>query len=122
MPILDEFFAWLKSQKLVKNALDRDIKYALYRWQYRECYILDGRLGISNNCAERSIKPFVIDYKNFLFANTPRVSYTRYYVHIIETAEEHGLNIYEYLTSLFIRVQPTVIARRLKVFHLIALQ
>jgi hypothetical protein len=32
----------------------------------------DGRCEISNNRAERSIKPFVIDRKNFLFANTPR--------------------------------------------------
>jgi hypothetical protein len=32
---------------------------------------LDGRLEISNNRAERSIKPFVMGRKNFLFANTP---------------------------------------------------
>lgn len=35
-------------------------------------YLKDGRLEISNNRAERSIKPFVIDRKNFLFANTPK--------------------------------------------------
>ena len=34
-------------------------------------YLLDGHLDASNNIAERSIKPFVIDRKNFLFANTP---------------------------------------------------
>lgn len=35
-------------------------------------YLKDGRLEIDNNRAERSIKPFVIGRKNFLFANTPR--------------------------------------------------
>ena len=35
-------------------------------------YLKDGRLEISNNRAERSIKPFVIGRKNFLFAITPR--------------------------------------------------
>ena len=35
-------------------------------------YLKDGRLEISNNRAERSIKPFVIDRKNFLFANTSK--------------------------------------------------
>jgi transposase len=29
-------------------------------------------LELSNNRAERSIKPFVIGRKNWLFANTPR--------------------------------------------------
>ena len=32
-------------------------------------YLEDGRLEVSNNRAERSIKPFVMDRKNFLFAN-----------------------------------------------------
>ena len=35
-------------------------------------YLKGGRLEISNNRAERSIKPFVIDRKIFLFANTPK--------------------------------------------------
>ena len=35
-------------------------------------YLKDGRLEIDNNRAERSIKPFVIGRKNFLFASTPR--------------------------------------------------
>ena len=33
-------------------------------------YLEDGRLEISNNRAERSIKPFVMGRKNWLFANT----------------------------------------------------
>jgi hypothetical protein len=32
----------------------------------------DGRLELDNNRSERSIKPFVIGRKNWLFANTPR--------------------------------------------------
>jgi len=32
---------------------------------------LDGRLEFTNNRAERSIKPFVIGRKNWLFSNTP---------------------------------------------------
>lgn len=52
--------------------------------------------------AERSIKPFVIDRKNFLFANTPRGANASAIVFsIIETAKENGLNPYEYLTYIF---------------------
>jgi hypothetical protein len=52
--------------------------------------------------SERSIKPFVIGRKAWLFANTPRgarasaVTYS-----IVETAKENGLNPFLYLQHLF---------------------
>ena len=46
--------------------------YVLEQRKYLQNYLLDGRLRISNNRSERSIKPFVIGRKNFLFANTAR--------------------------------------------------
>ena len=39
--------------------------------KYLDNYLLDGRLEMTNNLAERSIKPFVMARKNFLFSNTP---------------------------------------------------
>jgi len=47
-------------------------RYALTRRLYLKRYLMNGRLELSNNRAEHSIKPFVIDRKNFLFANTAR--------------------------------------------------
>ena len=62
----------------------------------------DGRLEISNNRAERSIKPFVIGRKNWLFANTPRgAKASAIMFSIIATTTENGLNPYEYLTYVF---------------------
>ena len=61
--------------------------------------LLDGRLEATNNLAERSIKPFVIDRKNFLFANTPKgAEGSAVIFSLIETAKESGLNPFEYLT------------------------
>jgi hypothetical protein len=63
---------------------------------------MDGRLEISNNRAERSIKPFVIGRKNFLFANTPRgAKASAIMFSIIETAKENNLNPFAYLTYIF---------------------
>ena len=77
-------------------------RYALDQWKYLEHYLLDGRLEISNNRAERSIKPFVIDRKNFLFANTPRGAQASAIIFsLIETAKENGLNPYDYLVYIF---------------------
>jgi len=100
-PVLDEFWSWLNSQNLVKNNFGKAVAYTLSEWKYLVRYILDGRLEISNNRAERSIKPFVIDRKNFLFANTQRgAKASAVMFSIIETAKENGLNPYEYLTFL----------------------
>lgn len=66
-------------------------------------YLLDGRLEISNNRAERSIKPFVIDRKNFLFANTSRgARASAVMFSTIETAKENDLNPFDYLVNLFL--------------------
>ena len=56
-------------------------------------YLKDGRLELSNNRAERSIKPFVIDRKNFLFANTPKgATGSAVMFSLIQTAIENGLD------------------------------
>ena len=53
--------------------------------------------GILNR-AERSIKPFVMGRKNWLFANTPGGAQASAVIYsLIETAKENGLNPYQYL-------------------------
>ncbi len=102
-PVVEEFFAWLSALNYTpKSALGVAAHYTLGQWKYLERYLLDGRLEISNNRAERSIKPFVIDRKNFLFANTPRgAKASAIMFSIIETAKENGLDPFAYLTHIF---------------------
>ena len=72
--------------------------YLKEQWPYLARYLEDGRLELSNNRAERSIKPFVIGRKNFLFANTPLGARGSAVVYsLIETAKETGLDPYRYL-------------------------
>jgi transposase len=105
-PILDDFLSWLKkSDALPKTALGKAVKYTLDQWEYLVNYLLDGRCELSNNRAERSIKPFVIGRKNFLFADTVRGAKASAIIYsIIETAKENGLNPMNYLTYLFERM------------------
>jgi transposase len=104
-PVLDKFKEWLDKQAtavLPKSATGTAIGYCRNQWQKLTAFLLDGRLEIDNNRSERSIKPFVIGRKNWLFANTPSgatASATIYSV--IETAKENGLNPFTYLTYLF---------------------
>ena len=102
-PILDAFLAWVNSvPALPKSSLGKAIIYTKNQWPHLLHYLDDGRLELSNNRAERSIKPFVMGRKNFLFANTPlgaKGSATMY--SMIETAKENGLDPYRYLVYLF---------------------
>ena len=71
-PILDALLAWADSVSAApKSALGKALHYLKEQWPYLLRYLEDGRPELSNNGAERSIKPFVIGRKNFLFANTP---------------------------------------------------
>lgn len=104
-PLLDEFHSWLKRQRqqtIPKSAFGQAITYCLNQWDNLNHYLLDGRLEIDNNRAERSIKPFVIGRKNFLFSNTPRGAQGSAIIYsIIETAKENNLKPYNYLVYLF---------------------
>jgi transposase len=102
-PLIDELFMWLKPhQNMAKTPIGAAARYAFNQRKYLENYLLDGRLEISNNRAERSIKPFVINRKNFLFANTPRgAKASAVMLSIIETAKECGLNPFDYLVYIF---------------------
>lgn len=99
-PILDEFYSWvMRLHAAYKSLLGKAAHYTREQWPWLVNYLLDGRLEISNNLAERSIKPFVMGRKNFLFANTPRGAVTSAVIYsLIETAKENGLDPYRYLT------------------------
>ena len=101
-PILDAMFAWANSRTAApKSALGKAFHYLKEQWPYLTNYLKDGRLEISNNRAERSIKPFVIDRKNFLFANTLKgATGSAVMFSLIQTAIENGLDPYRYLTWL----------------------
>jgi transposase len=102
-PALEAFYAWLTSLSVLpKSGVGVARHYVLSQRKYLDRYLMDGRLEISNNRAERSIKPFVIDRKNFLFANTPRgAKASAVMFSLIETAKETGLDPFKYLVYVF---------------------
>jgi transposase len=66
-PIFLEFYKWVESlPALPKTLLGQAVGYSLSQKEYLKHYLEDGRLEISNNRAERSIKPFVIG-RNYVF-------------------------------------------------------
>jgi transposase len=103
--VLEEFKTWLDAKSITtapQSGVGKAVAYCINQWSKLNAFLLDGRLEIDNNRSERSIKPFVIGRKNWLFANSPagaKASATIY--SIVETAKENGLNPFEYLTYFF---------------------
>ena len=101
-PVSDAFFDWAGSlSALPKSLLGEAVHYALTQRKYLENVYLDGRLELSNNRAERSIKPFVQGRKQWLFSNTPNGAKSSAILYsIIETAKANHLNPFHYLRYL----------------------
>ena len=102
-PVMDEFFAWVGTIRTTpKSQLGKAVGYMLSQKKYLQNVLLDGRLELSNNRAERTIKPFVISRKNFLFANTVRGANAAAIIFsLVETAKETGIDPFEYLSYVF---------------------
>ena len=104
-PVLEAFLVWLQKTKeecVQKSHLGKAVDYCLNHWKELSNFLLDGRLELSNNRAERSIKSFVIGRKNFLFCITPRGAQASATIYsIVESAKENGLKPFEYLKYLF---------------------
>ncbi|TFE26250.1 IS66 family transposase [Cohnella luojiensis] len=105
LPIVEAYSTWLRQQKartLPKSLVGQAITYSSNQWEKLTAFLKDGRLEIDNNRSERSIKPFVIGRKNWLFANTPRGAKASAAIYsLIETAKENKLNPFQYLKYLF---------------------
>ena len=70
----------------------------LTHWQALNHYLLDGRLEIDNNRSERSIKPFVIGRKNWLFHGNDKGAKAGAILYsLIETCKAHQVDVFAWL-------------------------
>jgi transposase len=112
-PIAGSLFAWAESllrTNLPKSPIGIAANYTLSQRKHLENVFLDGRLELSNNRAERSIKSFVMGRKAWLFSATPEGATASSVMYsIIETAKENNLHPYHYLKFLLETLPNTTI-------------
>lgn len=105
LPLVEAYFVWLQKMKkevLPKSKLGEAIGYSLNQRIPLLVPFSTGNLEIDNNRAERSIKPFTIGRKNWLFSNSSKGADSSALIYsVIETAKENQLNVFEYLVHLF---------------------
>jgi len=99
-PLLDRFKRWLDdniNHVPPKSPIGRAMSYSLKYWNNLTRYLEDGRLEIDNNRAERSIKPFVIGRKNWMFHDSVKGAEAGAIIYsLIETCKVHTVEPYAY--------------------------
>lgn len=88
-----------------KSELAGAIRYARSRWGALTRYLDDGRLEISNNAAERAIRPLALGRKNWLFAGSDDGGERAAAIYTLtETAKLSGLDPEAYLRDVLGRI------------------
>lgn len=102
--IIEELFTYIHlfaTEVKSQGSFQKAILYALNHRKHFETVLTDGRLELSNNLAERSIKAIVMGRKNFLFSASVSGAQSAGIIQsLIETAKLNGLDASKYLTYL----------------------
>ncbi len=101
-PILHDYWELLESFEAENGTnLQKAQIYSLNQKQYLNAVLEDGALELTNNLAERTVKPFVMARKNFLFADTTKgADASALCFSILETAKRNDLDPFGYLLYL----------------------
>lgn len=102
--VVDFFEFCNKNQglSLPKSLLGRAFTYALNQRSTLETFLENPQIELTNNAAERAVKPFVIGRKNWLFCYSPAGAQSSAIIYsVIETAKANGLNPSAYLEDVF---------------------
>ena len=93
------------------SAIALAVDYAKNVWPELTTYLLSGYVEISNNIAERAVKPFVINRKVFMTAGSyDGARYSTLLFSIIRTARINDLNVSNYLAYVLNNLQTKNIA------------
>jgi len=113
-PLFDELETWLGAQlpKISgKSELAMAIRYAITRMKKMRSYLDHGALELDNNSAERSVRCVALGRKNYLFmgsesgGKSAAIAYT-----LIQTAKLNGVDPQAWLTDVFARIRPQLVA------------
>lgn len=107
--MLGKFFDWCiqkNEENLPSEKTRRAITYALNQKASLMRVLDDPRLELTNNAAERAIRPVTVGRKNWLFCDSERGAHAAAVLYsILNTAKMNGLKVYDYLNWVFERIR-----------------
>nr|WP_083843207.1 IS66 family insertion sequence element accessory protein TnpB [Bradyrhizobium sp. WSM471] len=74
-PLLDDMHAWLLRERETlsrSSEVLKPINYMIRRWEGFARFLDDGRICLTNNCAERALRGIALGRRNWTFAGSQR--------------------------------------------------
>ena len=113
--IVDALEPWLKAKLALlsqKSKLVEAIRYALSRWAGLSRFLEDGRVCLSNNCAERALRGVALGRKSWLFAGSERGGQRAAFMYsLIGTAKLNGIDPQAWLADAIARISDLPVSR-----------
>lgn len=107
--VLTQLETWLDEQHgrhPPKSQMGKALGYAIKQRSALRRFLEDAKLPLDNNYAERGLRIFALGRKNFLFAGHVEGAQNLAVLQsIVSTCRLHGINPYEYIKDLLIRMQ-----------------
>jgi transposase len=107
-PLIVTLEAWLREQRAKlsrQSKVAQAIAYSLTRWAALTRFIDDGRLCMSNNAAERGLRPIAIGRKNWTFAGSDEGGRRAAAIYtLIETAKLNDVDPQAWLADVLARL------------------
>jgi transposase len=95
-----------KPKHLPEGPMGKAITYAQNQWESLTVFLTDPKLRLDNNLSENALRIIALGRKNFLFVGTEVAGSNLAGLQtVIATCKLHGVNPYEYIRDVIIRVQ-----------------
>ena len=108
-PLVVALEAWLREQRARvsgQSKIAQAIAYSLTRWAALTRFLDDGRLCMSNNAAEREIRPVAMGRKNWTFAGSDEGGHRAAAIYtLIQTAKLNDVDPQAWLADVLARLQ-----------------
>jgi transposase len=108
-PLVVALEAWLREQRARvsgQSNIGKAIAYSLTRWAALTRFLDDGRLCMSNNAAEREVRPIAVGRKNWTFAGSDAGGHRAAAIYtLIQTARLNDVDPQAWLADVLARLQ-----------------
>ncbi|MBY5660437.1 IS66 family transposase [Rhizobium leguminosarum] len=115
LPLVDDLQVWLQTEraKLSRSSpVAEAIDYMLKRWDGFTSFLEDGRICLTNNAAERTLRGFALGRKSWLFAGSDRgADRAAFMATLIMTAKLNCIDPQAWLADVLARIADTAITR-----------
>ncbi|MBQ9712773.1 MAG: IS66 family transposase [Bacteroidales bacterium] len=106
--VVSAFFKWAKKNRhdvLPKSSIGEALSYMIAREEQLKVFLEDGNVPLDTNDLERSIRPFTISRKNFLFADNHLTAQdVAVAMTVVQSGKESGVNLRVWLTDIIEKI------------------